>query len=122
MSDFDGLQKLLGSSNLLGDLDQNFKEIKKMIEVATNDLGNKTIITKFGDGENQKFITHIKVGDEDVENIFPTDTPKDDNVYWKRHNDLVNIYLDARKQIALKAIEVTGTAVTGIINPLASKS
>lgn len=121
MADLDTLQKLFGSSNLLGDLDQNFQEIKKMIQAATGDLGNKTIVTKFGDAENQKFITHINVGDEDVENIFPTEPPNTDNVYWKRHNELVNIYLDARKQMVLKAIEVTGIAVTGIINPI-SKS
>ncbi len=118
MAGLDDLQKLLGSSNLLGDLDQNFQEIKKMIQSGTNDLGNKTIITKFGDAENQKFITHINIGDEDIENIFPTEPPNENDVYWKRHNELVKTYLDARKQMVLKAIEVTGTAVTGIINPI----
>jgi len=72
-----------------------------------------------GEEKNQKFTTHIQVAaDEDIENIFPTDSPKEDNVYWKRHNELVNTYLDARKQMVLKAIEATATAVTGIINPL----
>ena len=118
MPGLDDLQKLLGSSNLLGDLDQNFQEIKKMIQAGTNDLGNKTIITRFGNAENQKFVTHINIGDEDIENIFPTEPPDENNVYWKRHNELVKTYLDARKQIVLKAIEVTGTAVTGIINPI----
>jgi len=118
MTDFDSLQKLLGNSNLLGGLDQNFQEIKKMMESISKDLGNKTIVTEFGTTDKQKFTTHIKVGDEDIQNIFPSEPPNGDNVYWKRHNELVNTYLDARKQIALKAIEVIGTAVTGIINPL----
>lgn len=118
MSNLDNLQKLFGSSDLLGDFGQNFQEIKKIIQTATKDLGNKTIVTKFGEAEDQKFITHITVGDEDIENIFPSETPNADNVYWKRHNELVNLYLEARKQMVLKAIEVTGTAVTGIINPL----
>lgn len=118
MPGLEDLQKLFGSSNLLGNLDQNFQEIKKIIQSGTVDLGNKTIVTRFGDAENQKFITHIKIGDEDIENIFPTEPPNENNVYWKKHNELVRIYLDARKQMVLKAIEVTGTAVTGIINPI----
>ena len=118
MPGIEDLQQLFGNSNLLGDLDQNFQEIKKMIQSGTADLGNKTIVTKFGEGDHQKFITHINIGDEDIENIFPTEPPDENNVYWKKHNELVKIYLDSRKQMVLKAIEVTGTAVTGILNPL----
>ena len=118
MPDLDGLQKLFGSSNLLGNLDKNFQELQKMIQAGTGDLGKKTIVTKFGDAENQKYVTHIRISDEDIENEFPSEPPNVDNVYWKRHNELVNTYLDARKQMILKAIEVTGIAVTGIINPL----
>jgi len=118
MADLDNLQKLFGSSNLLESLDQNFQQINKIVKATTEDLGKKTIVTKFGDAENQKFITHINPADEDIENIFPSDAPNSDNVYWKRHNELVNTYLEARKQMGLKAIETVGTAITGIINPL----
>ncbi len=120
MPNLDDLQKLFGSSNLLGDLDKNFQELQKIIQAGTGDLGKKTIVTKFGDAENQKYITHIRIGDEDIENEFPPEPPNADNVYWKRHNELVDAYLDARKQMILKAIEVTGTAVAGILNPLST--
>ena len=114
-------QKLLGSGNVFGGLDENFQQILKAIKTGVDDIGKKTIITKFGQSENQKFVTHIRVGDEDIENEFPAEAPTADNVYWKRHNELVNIYLETRRQIVLKAIEATGKAVTGIINPASSK-
>ena len=118
MGNLEDFQKLFGNSNLLGNLDKNFQELEKIVKTGTEDLGNKTIVTKFGNAENQKYVTHIKIGDEDVENEFPQEPPDANDVYWKRHNELVNTYLNARKEIVLKAIEVTGTAITGIISPL----
>ena len=51
-------------------------------------------------------------------NEFPTTIPKEDDVYWKRHQELVDNILDTRKEIALKIIETVGVTIKGVINPI----
>ena len=78
------------------------------------DAGERTIVTKFGDST---YTTNIAL-DNDVTSEFPSEPPKDDDVYWKRHKDLVDNILDTRKEIVLKVIETAGTTIKGIINPI----
>lgn len=108
--------KELQKSPIFQGLTNAFTEFDELLKKGLEDAGKRTIETKFG--ENKVFKTEIALTDADVTNNFPTDIPKEDDVYWKRHNELVDNVLDVRKEIILKSIEVAGTTIKGIINPI----
>lgn len=113
----DNFKKLFGNGNIIGDFDKNLQELKKMLEAGAKNLETKTIETKAGNSPKSSFKTDITLTG-DIKNSFPTELPKVDDVYWVRHNELVDKVLDTRKEIILKAIEIAGTTVKGIINPI----
>jgi len=87
-----------------------------MLKTAADDISKKTIETKAGTSKSS-FKTDIS-NTGDIRSNFPVEPPKVDDIYWTRHNELVDKVIDARKEIILKAIDVTGTTVKGIINPI----
>ena len=92
--------KVFGSANLLGDLDNNLKQLEGMLKTGAADISNKTIETKIGDSSESVYKTDIsELGD--VKNSFPLEAPKADDIYWRRHNELVDKVIDARKEIIL---------------------
>lgn len=108
--------KDLQNSPIFQSLTTTFTEFDELLKKGIKDTGQRTIETKFG--ENKTFKTEIALTDADVKNDFPADVPKEDDVYWKRHNELVDNVLDMRKEIFLKSIEVAGTTIKGIVNPI----
>ena len=108
--------KELQKSPIFQDLANTFTEFDNLLKKGLEDAGKRTIETTFG--ENKVFKTEIALTDADVKNNFPPNIPKEDDVYWKRHNELVDNVLDARKEIILKSIEVAGTTIKGVINPI----
>ena len=107
--------KELQKSTLYKDLTKTVTEFDGLLKKGIEDVGTKTIETKFG--KNKAFKTTIAIKDADVTNEFPAEPPNEDDIYWTRHN-VVNKVLEARTKIILKSIEVAGTTVKGVINPI----
>jgi len=113
-TEFDSWIKNLKEGNIFSDIDESWKKFGNLLERALKDAGERTIVTKFGDSI---YKTSIAL-DNDVTSEFPSEPPKDDDVYWQRHKELVDKILDTRKEIVLKVIETVGNTIKGIINPI----
>jgi len=113
----EGLKKLFGNANIMGNFDKNLQQIRNMLETGAKDISTKTIETKSGSSSKNTYKTDI-TATGDIKNSVPTEPPQTDDVYWNRHNELVDKVLQNRVEIILKAIEVSGTTVKGIINPI----
>ncbi|MDH3677215.1 MAG: hypothetical protein OEQ12_02820 [Nitrosopumilus sp.] len=107
--------KSLESGSIVGDAHKGIDQVNQIVKNAIDDAGKKTIQVKAGNKTAYK--TDISI-DGDIANDFPSTLPKDDDVYWRRHKELVNNALEARKELQLKAIETIGTTVKSIINPI----
>jgi len=113
-TEFDAWIKNLKDGEIFTDIHQSWQKFGELLERAINDAGERTIVTKFGDSS---FKTSVAL-DNDITNEFPATAPKEDDVYWKRHQELVDNILDTRKEIALKTIETVGITIKGVINPI----
>lgn len=111
------LSAMFGHSQIFDThLTSAFKTFTDMLSNGGHDILTKTIQTKVGvTGSTYK--TDLEV-DGNITNEFPTLQPAENDIYWKRHNDLVNEVLSTRKEIILKVIETCGTTIKGIINPI----
>ena len=121
---FDGLSKLSNSNSSLIDEFTNqtkasWEQFSKILQVANAQVTERVIETVInGSGEAEaRYKTNIKLNG-DLRNEFPKDKPDENDIYWKRHTDLVNESLQTRKEIMLKVFETVGTTVKGIINPI----
>ena len=56
--------------------------------------------------------------DGDIKNDFPTIPPEVNNVYWARHNQLVDEALTTQKEIIIKVIDTIGATIQKIVNPI----
>lgn len=92
-------------------------QISDMWKAISADVTNRTIITKVQGNPSVEYKTHIRI-DGDIVNEFPSNPPDENDIYWKRHKDNVDEALAIRKEIALKAIDVAGLTVRGIVNPI----
>jgi len=106
--------KNIKDGNIFSDIDESFKNLGDLLKRGLSDAGARTIETKFG---TSAYKTSVAL-DNDVTNEFPAEPPKDDDVYWQRHKELVDNILDTRKEIILKVIETVGATIKGIINPI----
>ena len=61
-------------------------------------------------------------GIESINNVFPVNQPKLDDIYWTRHNALVDKQLDTRKTLLTTIIQTIGSAIGGIINPASTNA
>ena len=93
----------------------SWDQFSQILQVANKDAGGRSIVTNT-EGEI-KYKTDIKM-DGDMLNDFPTNTPEANDLYWKRHNELVDKVMNERKDILLKVIEMAGTAMTKMVNPI----
>ena len=87
------------------------------MQLAQKDLGERVIETIIEGEENIKYKTTFKL-DGDIINEFPSNTPDTNNLYWKRHIELVDKVLQERKDLVNKVIDTTGTAITKVISPI----
>lgn len=77
-TEFDSWIKNLKEGNIFSDIDESWKKFGNLLERALKDAGERTIETKFGDS-----IYKINIAlDNDVTSEFPSEPPKDDDVYW----------------------------------------
>ncbi|MCH8914418.1 MAG: hypothetical protein IIA82_00980 [Thaumarchaeota archaeon] len=112
--EFDAWIKNLQEGGIFTDIHQLWQKFGELLERALKDAGERTIVTKFGDSS---FKTTVAL-DNDITNEFPETGPKDDDIYWKRHQELVDNILNTRKEIVLKIIETVGVTIKGVINPI----
>jgi hypothetical protein len=119
---FDSLGKISNSnSNLIDEFTNQTKlsweQFGKILEAANAQVTQRIIETKTDGIAPGQFRTTIKLNG-DMINEFPKDRPTEDDIYWKRHEDLVNESLQTKKEIMLKVVETIGTTVKGIVNPI----
>jgi hypothetical protein len=65
-----------------------FEQFKVMLEAAAKDATTMKIVTKAG--EKAEYANSIAHGG-DLSNDFPPTAPNENDIYWKRHNELVNV-------------------------------
>ena len=87
------------------------------VQLAQKDIGERVIETIIQGETNIKYKTTFKM-DGDIINEFPSNTPDTNNLYWKRHIELVDKVLQERKDLVNKVIDTTGTAITKVISPI----
>ena len=120
---FDGLSKLSDANSSLIDefttqTRTSWEQFSKILQAANAQVTERVIETVIdGSGAATRYKTTIKLNG-DLINEFPKDKPDENDIYWKRHTDLVNESLQTRKDIMLKVVETIGTTATGIINPI----
>ena len=85
--------------------------------LAQKDIGERVIETIIQGEEIIKYKTTFKV-DGDIINEFPNNVSETNNLYWKRHSELVDKVLQERKDLVNKVIDTTGTAITKVISPI----
>ena len=101
----------IGDSPLFASLNTSFEAFGKLLQTAIDDSTTITI-------ETADFKTEIKGLEFDIKNEFPKETPKEDDVYWKRHNELVDSIRKDRQEIYIKGMEIAAATIKGIINPI----
>jgi hypothetical protein len=87
------------------------------MQLAQKDLGERVIETIIEGEENIKYKTTFKM-DGDIINQLPSNISDTNNLYWKRHVELVDKVLQERKDLVNKVIDTTGTAITKVISPI----
>jgi hypothetical protein len=97
----------------------SWQQLLKMLQTSYTDAAEKTIETNSQNGPNYK--TVIKI-DGDVKNDFPNPAPDANNVYWTRHNQLVDAAVALQKEIIIKVIETVGTTLQKVVNPVSFSS
>jgi hypothetical protein len=118
------------------DFDQKLKDLgtqanisveayQKVLDAAVDDATKKfntatkqVIETKSIDDANTVWYrtTIFGVG-QSITNEFPKKQPDKDDLYWTKHQDLVQNALKTRQDLLNKIIETIGSTVGGLINP-----
>ena len=87
------------------------------MQLAQKDVGERVIETVIQGEEDIKYKTTFKI-DGDIINEFPTNIPDTNNLYWKRHIELVDKVIQERRDLVNKVIDTTGTVITKVISPV----
>jgi hypothetical protein len=93
----------------------SWDQLLKLIQALYLDAVQKTIETNVKGGPNYKSIINLN-GDQ--KNEFPNPAPNVDDIYWTRHNQLVNETIFSQKEILMKVIETVGAMIQKVVNPL----
>jgi hypothetical protein len=91
-------------------------QFSQMLQVANKDASERTIVTNTK-AAGISYKTDIRI-DGDLINEFPEKVSDANDLYWKRHNELVDRVLNERKEILLKVIDMVGTTITKMVNPI----
>jgi hypothetical protein len=94
---------------------ESWNQFSQMLQVANKDASERTIVTNTKAGTSYK--TDIRI-DGDITNEFPEKVSEATDLYWKRHNELVDRVLNERKELLLKVIDMVGTTLTKMVNPI----
>ena|SRR5919107_3018245 len=93
----------------------SWDQLLKLIQASYIDATEKTIETNVNGGPNYKTTININ-GDQ--KNELPNPSPKMDDAYWTRHNQLVDEALALQKEIIMKVIETVGATIQKVVNPI----
>ena len=83
----------------------SWEQLTRILQTSYIDSTQRTIETSAEAGAG--FKTTIAI-DGDLKNEFPSPAPEASNVYWIRHNQLVDETLTTQKEIISKVIETIG--------------
>ena len=97
----------------------SWEQLLKIVQTSYIDSTERTIETSAHAGPVYKTILGL---DGDLKNEFPTPPPAENDVYWVRHNQLVDQALTAQKEIISKVIDTIGATIQRIVNPISISS
>jgi hypothetical protein len=97
----------------------SWEQLLKIVQTSYVDSTQRTIETNAQAGPAFKTIIGL---DGDLKNEFPTAPPEANNVYWVRHNQLVDEALATQKEIISKVIDTIGATIQKIVNPISFSS
>jgi hypothetical protein len=97
----------------------SWEQLLTLLQTSYTDAAEKTIETNAQNGPNYK--TTIKI-DGDVRNDFPNPAPDANNIYWIRHNQLVDGAVALQKEIIIKVIDTVATTLQKVVNPISISS
>jgi hypothetical protein len=99
----------------------SWDQFSQMLQVANKDASQRTIATNTQGEGGANYKTEVRI-DGDIINDFPSHVPDPNDIYWKRHTELVDRVLNERKEILLKVIDTVGTTITKMVNPISFSS
>lgn len=97
----------------------SWEQLLKILQTSYVDSTQKTIETSGQAGPVFKTTLGL---DGDLKNEFPSPPPAMNDVYWVRHNQLVDQVLTAQKEIISKVIDTIGATIQKIVNPISISS
>ena len=97
----------------------SWEQLLKILQSSYIDSTQRTIETSGQAGPVFKTILGL---DGDLKNEFPSPPPAMNDVYWVRHNQLVDQALTAQKEIISKVIDTIGATIQKIVNPISISS
>lgn len=93
----------------------SWEQLLKIVQSSYVDSTERTIETGGQAGRVFKTILGL---DGDLKNEFPNPPPAENDVYWVRHNQLVDQALVTQKEIISKVIDTIGATIQKIVNPI----
>jgi hypothetical protein len=94
---------------------KSWEQLTRILQTSYVDSTQRTIETSAERGP--VFKTTIGL-DGDLKNEFPNPAPEANDVYWARHNQLVDEALTTQKEIISKVIDTIGATIQKIVNPI----
>src|SRR3954451_11881053 len=83
----------------------SWEQFSKLLQITFMDLGEKVIETNIQGGPGYKTTIFLN---GNRKNEFPNPAPSASDVYWVRHNQLVDETLALQKEIITKVIDTIG--------------
>jgi hypothetical protein len=96
-------------NNLGGGIRDAWNSLATSLKGTLGDAAQNVIVTQDQSG-NVLFKTTVSL-DGSVKNEFPATKPQTEDVYWTRHNALVDQAIQNRIQIVLKMMDTVGQVV-----------
>jgi hypothetical protein len=101
---------------------EQLNQFSKILEMALQDVTSRVIETQAqGEGGVKKYRTILEA-DGDLKNEFPNPPPIPNDIYFARHNQLVDGALSLQKEIINKVIETVGQIASKVVTPISVSS
>lgn len=97
-------------------------QFSKILEMALQDVTSRVIETSAQDQSGVKKYKTILEADGDLINEFPSPPPIPTDIYFARHNQLVDGALSLQKEIINKVIETVGQIASKVGTPISVSS
>ena len=96
---------------------ESFSHFSSILGTAEKEITERTIETKIQGEASPRYGTNI-TNTGDILNEFPSKEPDTNDIYWARHNQLVDTLVANRQATIEKVIDTVGTTVKGMVNPI----